>query len=309
MTSRTPTPAQSVHEHTPGRSAPQREGKQRAAARRDTIRGWGKTALLGVILFWCLFPFFWLIITSLKQGDRALNSPNLFQGPFGVQNYIAVFEQHFHLNLRNSLIIAGMTTILCVVIGSLSAYALARLPLKRKLLLLSGVLAVSLFPPVALVPPLYEVWRAIGLLNTWAGLYLPYTAFTLPLTIFLLTTFFASIPRELGEAAIVDGATPFQAFSKVALPLAAPGVFAAAIIIFVLAWNEFLLASTFAPRHAAVAQTVPVAIAAFTGAVEFQRPIGTITAACVVVTIPMIIVALAFQKRIVAGLTAGGVKG
>jgi multiple sugar transport system permease protein len=309
MTSRTPTPAQSAHERALGRVAPQRQRDQRAAARHDTVWVWGKTALLGVILFWCLFPFLWLIMTSLKQGDRALNSPNLFQGPVGVQNYVAVFAQHFHLNLRNSLIIAGMTTLLCVGIGSLGAYALARLPLKRKLLLLSGILAVSLFPPVALVPPLYEAWRAIGLLNTWEGLYLPYTAFTLPLTIFLLTTFFASIPKELGEAAIVDGATPFQAFSKVAFPLAAPGVFAAAIIIFVLSWNEFLLASTFAPRHAAIAQTVPVAIAAFTGAVEFQRPIGTITAACVVVTIPMIIVALAFQKRIVAGLTAGGVKG
>jgi multiple sugar transport system permease protein len=262
-----------------------------------------------VILFWCLFPFFWLIMTSLKVGDAALNSPDLFQGPFGTRNYEAVFERDFHLNLRNSLIIAGMTTLLCVVIGSFAAYAIARLPLKRKLVLLSGVLAVSLFPPVALVPPLYELWRTLGLLNTYEGLYIPYTSFTLPLTIFILTTFFASIPRDLEEAARVDGASPFKAFYKVILPLAAPGVFAAAIIIFVQAWNEFLLASTFAPRNAEVAQTVPVAIAAFTGAVEFQRPIGTITAACVVVTIPMIIVALAFQKRIVAGLTAGSVKG
>jgi multiple sugar transport system permease protein len=276
---------------------------------RSTLQVWGKSALLGVILLWCLFPFFWLIMTSLKIGDRALNSPDLFQGPFGLQNYEAVFGQNFHLNLRNSFVIAGATTIICIVVGSLTAYAIARLPLKRKILLLSGVLAVSLFPPVALVPPLYELWRNLGLLNTWEGLYIPYTAFTLPLTIFILMTFYASIPKDLEEAARVDGATPFQAFLRVILPLAAPGVFAAAIIIFVLSWNEFLLANTFAPRNAEIAQTVPVAIAAFTGAVPFQRPIGTITAACVIVTIPMIIIALIFQKRIVAGLTAGSVKG
>jgi trehalose/maltose transport system permease protein len=290
-------------------SSRKRGGDHGVVERRSAAQVWGKTALLGVILLWCLFPFFWLIMTSLKLGDRALNSPDLFQGPFGVQNYEAVFEQDFHLNLRNSLAIAGTTTIICIVVGSFAAYALARLPLRGKIAVLSGVLAVSLFPPVALVPPLYELWRNLGLLNTWEGLYIPYTAFNLPLTIFILTTFFASIPKDLEEAARVDGATPFKAFYRVILPLAAPGVFAAAIIIFVGAWNEFLLASTFAPRNAEVAQTVPVAIAAFTGAVEFQRPIGTITAACVVVTIPMIIVALVFQRRIVAGLTAGSVKG
>jgi multiple sugar transport system permease protein len=309
MSSITPTPAGLAQERALGRRAASAEREKRILNRRNTIRIWSKSGMLLVILFWCLFPFFWLIMTSLKQGDRALNSPDLFQGPFGLQNYIAVFQQDFHLNLRNSFVVAGTATVLCIVIGSLCAYAIARLPLTRKILLLSGVLAVSLFPPVALVPPLYEVWRTIGLLNTWEGLYIPYTAFTLPLTIFILTTFFASIPADLAEAAKVDGATPFQAFYKVVVPLAAPGVFAAAIIVFVLSWNEFLLASTFAPRDPSRAQTVPVAIAAFTGAVEFQRPIGTITAACVVVTIPMVIVALVFQRRIVAGLTAGGIKG
>jgi multiple sugar transport system permease protein len=309
MTSITPSPTGPAQERALGRKAAQAEREKRILGRRNTIRVWAKTGMLGVILLWCLFPFFWLIMTSLKQGDRALNSPDLFQGPFGLQNYVAVFQQNFHLNLRNSFVVAGMTTVLCIAVGSLCAYAIARLPIKSKILLLSGVLAVSLFPPVALVPPLYEIWRAVGLLNTWEGLYIPYTAFTLPLTIFILTTFFASIPVDLSEAAKVDGATPFQAFYKVVFPLAAPGVFAASIIVFVLAWNEFLLASTFAPRNPEVAQTVPVAIAAFTGAVEFQRPIGTITAACVVVTIPMIIIALIFQRRIVAGLTAGGIKG
>jgi multiple sugar transport system permease protein len=276
--------------------------------RRSSLQIVGKLALLGVIFIWCLFPFVWLISTSLKLGDAALNSPDMFQGPFGFRNYSSVMDQGFGYNLRNSGIVAGTTTVLCITIGSLAAYALTRLPIKHKILILSGVLAVSLFPHVALVPPMYEAWRSLGLLNTYPGLYIPYTAFTLPLTIFILSTFFASIPKDLEEAARVDGATAFQAFRKVILPLAAPGVFAAAIIVFVFAWNEFLIASTFAPRNL-TSQTVPVAIASFTGSVEFQRPIGTVTAACVIVTIPMIILTLIFQKRIVAGLTAGGVKG
>jgi multiple sugar transport system permease protein len=268
----------------------------------------GRYVMLGFILLWCLFPFVWLIDTSLKLGDAALNSPSLTQGPFGLDNYLSVFDQGFGYNLRNSAIVAGTTTIVCITVGSLAAYAIARLPLKGKVLILSAILAVALFPSVALVPPLYELWRSLGLLNTYPGLYIPYTAFTLPLTIFILTTFYASIPKDLEEAARVDGASAFQAFYKIILPLAAPGVFAAAIIVFVYAWNEFLLASTFAPRDLA-AQTVPVAIAAFTGSVEFQRPIGTITAACVIVTIPMIIMTLILQRRITAGLTAGAVKG
>ena len=275
---------------------------------RSPLQRIGKTALLSVIFIWCLFPFMWLISTSLKLGDEALNSPDMFQGPFGLDNYTSVMDQGFGFNLRNSAIVAGTTTVICIAVGSLAAYALARLPIKRKILLLGAVLAVSLFPPVALVPSMYELWRALGLLNTYPGLYIPYTAFTLPLTIFILSTFFSSIPKDLEEAARVDGASAFQAFYKVIMPLAAPGVFAAAIITFVAAWNEFLLASTFNPRDLA-AQTVPVAIAAFTGSVEFQRPIGTITAACVIVTVPMIVLTLIFQKRIVAGLTSGGVKG
>jgi len=305
MSGTTPAPVEAVSK----RRERAKNGGQGVVERRSQLQIWGKSALLAIILLWCLFPFFWLIMTSFKKGDLALNSPNLFQGPFGFQNYEAVFSLNFHLNLRNSFIVAGTTTVICIIVGSLAGYAIARLPMKRKVLLLSGILAVSLFPPVALVPPLYELWLRLGLLNTWEGLYIPYTAFTLPLTIFILVTFYASIPKDLEEAARVDGATPFQAFYRVILPLAAPGVFAAAIIIFVQAWNEFLLANTFAPRNPEIAQTVPVAIAAFTGAVPFQRPIGTITAACVIVTIPMIIVALVFQKRIVAGLTAGSVKG
>jgi len=285
-----------------------RAGRQGTVQRTSTAGSAAKSAMLLVIFLWCLFPFVWLIFTSMKQGSAALSNPNLFEGPFGIQNYRAVIEADFVYNLRNSAIVAGVTTVMCIVIGSFAAYALARLRLRNKVLLLSAVLAVSLFPPVALVPPLYQVWRSVDLLNTYPGMFIPYIAFTLPLTIFTLTTFFASIPKEMEEAARVDGATPFQAFYRVVLPLAAPGVFASAILVFVFAWNEYLLASTFCPRDLSC-QTVPVAIVNFTGAVQFQRPIGSITAACVIVTIPMILLVLAFQRRIVAGLTAGGVKG
>lgn len=286
----------------------QRQVRHGVVERRTTAQRLLKAGLLGIIVVWCLFPFLWLVMTSLKSGGRAMMSPNMFQGPFGLDNYREVFAQGFVYNLRNSLVVASMATLICIVLGALAAYALVRLNLKRQALILGGILAVSLFPPISLVPPLYSLWRDLGLLNTYPGLYIPYTAFTLPLTIFILTTFFASIPEELEEAATVDGATPFQAFGRIALPLAAPGIFAASIITFVLSWNEFLLASTFAPRSLA-AQTVPVAIAAFTGTDPYERPIGSITAACVLVIIPMIVLALVFQRRIVAGLTQGGVKG
>jgi multiple sugar transport system permease protein len=310
--SEAPEAATQTGEATEGDTKTTGAGKSGSAGAVEATSGlkvFGKSALLLIIALWCLIPFFWLVMTSLKIGDRALNNPSPFQGPFGLDNYIAVFGLDFHLNLWNSFVVASVTTILCIVIGALAAYAIARLPIKGKLVLMSAVLAVSLFPSVALVPPLYEFWRDLGWLNTYRGLYIPYTAFTLPLTIFVLTTFFAGIPKDLEEAARVDGATPFQAFYKIIMPLAAPGVASIAIIVFVLSFNEFLLASTFAPRNPEQAQTVPVAIAGFTGAVPFQRPIGTITAACVIVTIPMIIAALVFQRRIVSGLTAGGVKG
>ncbi|HSJ43169.1 MAG TPA: carbohydrate ABC transporter permease [Euzebyales bacterium] len=300
--------SQTIDAETTETTAPPPQRRAAASTEDTTARKVGKAVLLLAIFAWCLFPFVWLISTSLKQGNDALNDPNIFQGPFGISNYQTVFEQNFIYNLRNTFVVAIFTTVICIVIGSFAAYALARLPLKKKVLWMSGVLAASLFPPVALVPPLYEAWRALGLLNTYPGLYIPYIAFTLPLTIFILVTFFSTIPMELAESARVDGATPWQTFYKVVLPLAAPGVFAAAIIVFVYATNEFLIASTFAPRDLEV-QTATTAIAFFTGASQFERPIGTITAACVVISIPLIIMTLIFQRRIVAGLTAGSVKG
>jgi multiple sugar transport system permease protein len=303
----TPTAA-AQREQAPS-APPEAGGKVGPVTQADRpSRRIGRSLLLLVIFIWCLFPFVWLISTSLKQGNEALADPNMFQGPFGFNNYRVVFAENFLYNLRNTIVVATFTTVICIAIGSLAGYALARLPLKRKGLWLSGVLAASLFPPVALIPSLYEVWRSVGLLNTYPGLWIPYVSFTLPLTIFILVTFFSSIPPELAEAARVDGATAFQTFYRVVLPLAAPGVFAAAIIVFIFATNEFLIASTFAPRDLSV-QTATTAVAFFTGATQFERPIGTITAACVVISVPMIILTLIFQRRIVAGLTAGGVKG
>jgi multiple sugar transport system permease protein len=303
----TPTAA-AQREQAPS-APPEAGGKVGPVTQADRpSRRIGRSLLLLVIFVWCLFPFLWLISTSLKQGNEALADPNMFQGPFGLNNYRIVFAENFLYNLRNTIVVATFTTVICIAIGSLAGYALARLPLKRKGLWLSGVLAASLFPPVALIPSLYEVWRSVGLLNTYPGLWIPYVSFTLPLTIFILVTFFSSIPPELAEAARVDGATAFQTFYRVVLPLAAPGVFAAAIIVFIFATNEFLIASTFAPRDLSV-QTATTAVAFFTGATQFERPIGTITAACVVISVPMIILTLIFQRRIVAGLTAGGVKG
>jgi multiple sugar transport system permease protein len=304
----TPTAEAQQREQVASES-PEGGGSAGPVSRADSPgRQVAKALMLLVIFVWCLFPFAWLISTSLKRGNEALNSPSMFQGPFGIDNYRIVFGEGFLYNLRNTIVVATFTTVICIIIGAFAGYALARLPLKRKALWLSGVLAASLFPPVALIPALYEVWRSIGLLNTYPGLYIPYVSFTLPLTIFILVTFFSSIPPELAEAAKVDGATPLQTFFRVVLPLAAPGVFAAAIIVFIFATNEFLIASTFAPRDLSV-QTATTAVAFFTGATEFERPIGTITAACVVISVPLIIMTLIFQRRIVAGLTAGGVKG
>lgn len=283
-------------------------GERRLRAAAPVARRLRRPVLLAVIFVWCLAPFAWLVNTSLKIGDRALTSPDVTQGPFGWGNYVSVIQEGFGYNLRNSLIVAGTTTVLCTAFGALAAYALARLPLRRRILILSGILAAALFPPVALLPPMYQLWRDLGLLNTYPGLYIPYTAFILPLTIFIFTTFFAAIPRDVEEAARIDGATAFQSFRKIALPMAMPGLVSAAIVVFVFAWNEFLLASAFAPRSLA-AQTVPVAIASFTGSVEFQRPIGTIAAASVIVTVPLVIFVLVFQRRIVAGLASGSVKG
>ena len=188
-----------------------------------------------------------------------------------------------------------------------TAYAIVRLEFAGKAVLLAGALAIAMFPPISVIGPLFNMWRSLHLYDTWPGLIIPYMTFTLPLAIYTMSAFFREIPWELEQAAAVDGATPMQAFRKIIVPLAATGVFTAAILVFIFAWNDFIFANTLTSTDNA--RTVPAALAFFTGASQFEQPIGAIAAAAVVVTVPIIIMVLIFQRRIVAGLTAGAVKG
>ena len=269
-------------------------------------RGW---LLVGVafISAYCLAPFYWMIVSSLKANpllDQALypKHPTLL-------NFREVFsgENNFQYALRNSVIVAGLTTLVALLIGVFASYALARLQFRGKKLVLGAVLATAMFPLIALLTPLFQLFTDLRLIDTYPPMIISDISFTLPLAIYVLTTFFAEMPWELEMAAKVDGATPGQAFRKVIIPLAAPGVFTSAIIVFIAAWNEFLIAYTMTATLRA--QPVTVAIVKFTGVSRFEQPFGTIMAAGVLVTIPLVIMVLFFQRRIVAGLTAGGVKG
>jgi trehalose/maltose transport system permease protein len=263
-------------------------------------------AVAAIVVF-CLFPFYWLINTSLKSGADLSGAALLPPSP-SLDNYTSIFEDTAFTNaLRNSAIIAGSVTVLSLLIGSFAGYALARLHLPFKFLILAIVLSISTFPPIAIAAPIFELWTDIGLYNTYLGLILPSLAFGLPLTVFIMASFFHDIPRELEEAALVDGATRLQAFRRVVIPLAAPGVVTAGLLVFIFAWNEFLFAITLTSTPER--RPVPAAIAFFTGSQQFEVPLGTISAASVVVTIPLIVLVLIFQRRIVAGLTAGAVKG
>jgi multiple sugar transport system permease protein len=262
-------------------------------------------AILMVILY-ALTPVAWIASLSLKTPTQ-LGDGKFFSG-ISFDNYSQIFkEDFFNAALINSLAIAGIATLISITLAAMAAYALSRLDFAGKALILSGSLAVAMFPPVSIVGSLFNIWRSIGLYDTYPGLIIPYMTFTLPLAIYTLSAFFREIPWELEQAAQVDGATPFQAFTKVIVPLAAPGVFTAAILVFIFAWNDFLFANTL--TSTSNAQTVPAALAFFSGGSRFSDPIGAISAAAVVVTIPIIIMVLIFQRRIVAGLTAGAVKG
>ena len=279
-----------------------------ARRRRVPIKGsWLLWLAVVLIMLFCLFPFYWLINTSLKTGAD-LSSANVVPPHPNLDNYQSIFQNaDFVKALRNSAIISGVTTLIALTIGSFAAYALARLRFPMKFLLLAVVLSITTFPPIAIAAPVFKLWTDLGLYNTYLGLILPDLTFTLPLTIYILTSFFRDIPRELEEAALVDGATYFQSFRKVVLPLAAPGLVKAGLLAFIFVWNEFLFAITL--TSSASVRPVPAAIAFFTGSSQFEIPLGTISAASVVVTVPLILLVLAFQNRIVAGLTAGAVKG
>jgi multiple sugar transport system permease protein len=268
---------------------------------------WWMWVAVASIVFYCLFPFYWLINLSLKTGAD-LSGNSLVPPNPSFDNYEAIFRNDdFVRSLGNSVWVAGWTTVLAIIIGSFCAYALARLRFRGKFLILGSVLAITTFPAIAIAAPLFRLWSDIQLFDTLTGLIIPNLTFALPLAIFILVSFFKEIPKDLEEAALVDGATYFQAFRKVVVPLAAPGMATAAILVFIGAWNEFLFAITLTSTPEA--RTVPAAIAFFTGATTFEIPIGTITAASVTISVPLIVMVLLFQKRIVAGLTAGAVKG
>jgi len=284
--------------------------RTRAKAKRRKPRGgtpWWMWLAVAAIVIFCLFPFYWLINISLKSGND-LQSSNLIPPHPTLKNYQTIFKNpDFVKSLRNSAIVALTTTVLALVVGSFCAYALARLKLRGKFVILAIVLSISTFPQIAIAAPLFKLWSDIGLFNTWLGLIIPYLTFALPLTVYILVSFFREIPKDLEEAALVDGATHFEAFRKIVVPLAAPGLATAGILTFIGAWNEFLLAVTL--TSSSKARTVPAAIAFFTGATEHEVAYGSISAASVVISVPLIIMVLLFQKRIVAGLTAGAVKG
>jgi multiple sugar transport system permease protein len=299
---------------TPGTGV--REGEKereeaRAVERRAPRRNWVRPLLmwLAVVLIcvFCLFPFYWLINVSLKSGAD-LSSSDIFPPAPTLDNYDSIFKNdNFTSALKNSVIITTITTILALIVGSFAAYALARLRFKRKFLLLAAILSISTFPAIAIAAPIFQLWNDVGLYDTRIGLIIPYLTFALPLAIYILTSFFKEIPKELEEAALVDGATYFQAFRKVVLPLAAPGLVTAGLLTAFFVWNEFLLAVTLTSSPDAF--TVPVSVANFTGAERFEIPLGSISAASVVITIPLVLAVIIFQKRIVAGMTAGAVKG
>jgi len=273
-------------------------------------------ALLVVIFIQMVFPFYWAVNSSLKNQDQLLmmpatmapRDPESLKLSLTLKNYVAVFrDESFVRGLGNSAVVALSVTVLALVCGSFSAFALGKLRFKGKNLSLYVILAMTMFPQVSVLAGLYAVVRAINI-SAIPGMILTYMLFTLPFTVWVMTSFFKALPDSLLQAAMVDGATPFQSFRMILLPLTAPALVTTGLLAFIAAWNEYLFALTltsFEPR----ARTVPVVIALFTGEVAYQEPYGEIMAAAVIVTVPLLVLVLVFQKKIVEGLTAGAVKG
>ncbi|MFC9976759.1 carbohydrate ABC transporter permease [Spirillospora sp. NPDC127200] len=261
-----------------------------------------------LILIWSLFPILWIVMLSFKQPGEVGNNPGFLPDTWTWENYETVFATDlFTAALVNSIGISLIATFVGVVFATLVAYAIARLEFPGKKTILSFALAIAMFPVVSLVGPLFNLWRDVGLYDTWPGLIIPYISFALPLAIWTLSAFFREIPWEMEQAAQVDGATTWQAFRKVIVPLAAPGVFTAAILTFFFCWNDFVFGISLTSSDRA--RPVPAALAFFTGESQFEQPATAICAAAVVVTIPVVVIVLLFQRRIVAGLTSGAVKG
>jgi multiple sugar transport system permease protein len=270
-------------------------------------RRWLFNIGIAVIVVYCLVPFYWMVVSAFRRtSDIGDNSP--LPSPFSLENFEAVFSPSvgFWRSLGNSLVVAGTTTIVTLIVGTFAAYTIARLDFRFKNIAAGIIIATSMFPGVSLIVPLLKLFTEIGWINTYQAMILPSLSFALPLAVWTLATFFRQMPKELEEAAMVDGLTRGQAFRKVILPLAAPGMFTTAIITFIAAWNEFIIALSMVNQKEM--KTATVAISQFTGAYGYDSPFGTKMAAGVIVTVPLVIVVLIFQRRIIAGLTAGGVK-
>ncbi|WP_116671209.1 carbohydrate ABC transporter permease [Mycobacterium persicum] len=260
-----------------------------------------------VVVVYALLPVVWIFSLSLKP-TSTVKDGKLIPSSVTLDNYRGVFRGEFFSSaLINSIGIGLITTVIAVLLGAMAAYAVARLEFSGKRVLIGATLLITMFPAISLVTPLFNIERAVGLFDTWPGLILPYITFALPLAIYTLSAFFREVPWDLEKAAKMDGAAPGQAFRKVIAPLAAPGVVTAAILVFIFAWNELLLALSLTATKAAI--TAPVAIANFTGSSQFEEPTGSIAAGAIVITVPIIVFVLVFQRRIVAGLTSGAVKG
>jgi len=270
-------------------------------------RATGWTVVNVVVVLYALFPVLWILSLSLKP-TSTVKDGNLIPTQVTLDNYKAIFQGNtFSSALVNSIGIGLITTVIAVVVGGMAAYAIARLAFPGKRVLVGVALLIAMFPQISLVTPLFNIERSIGLFDTWPGLVIPYITFALPLAIYTMSAFFKEIPWDLEKAAKMDGATPWQAFTKVIAPLAAPGIVTAAILVFIFAWNDLLLALSLTATQRAI--TAPVAIANFTGSSQFEEPTGSIAAGAMIITVPIVVFVLIFQRRIVAGLTSGAVKG
>jgi multiple sugar transport system permease protein len=267
--------------------------------------GWG--AANAVTIAWTLFPLWWLVALSFKD-PTTLTDGSFWPIKWSGTNYAGIFQSSAFIRpLINSIGIGLISTVISVILGTMAAYAVARLVFPGKALLIGVSLLIAMFPAISLVNPLFNIERQIGLFNTWPGLIIPYLAFSLPLAIYTLSAFFREIPWDLEKAAKVDGASQRQIFTNVIAPLAAPGIATTSILVFMFCWNEFLFAISLTSTNAA--RTAPAAMGFFTGVSQFTFPIGSIAAAAVIITIPIVIFVMIFQRRIVAGLTSGAVKG
>ena len=275
----------------------------------QTLRRIGFWVIIILILLYTLFPFYWAFNSSLKTEDEIIQTATFIPRAPTLVNYQSVFSNdQFVASLANSAIVSTLSVLLALVVGAFAAYALGRLRFRGRTLVLYLVLSMTMFPQISILSGLFEIVQGAGVYGSISSLVLTYPIITLPFTVWTMNSFFKGLPGELESAAYVDGATPFQTFYMILLPLTAPALVTTGLLAFIAAWNEYLFALTFTVINPE-ARTVTVAIAQFSGQISRQEPVAEVMAAAVVVTIPLIVLVLIFQRRIVAGLTAGAVKG